>query len=224
VHAESGGEKRGSLITFSKKDTVSVERRNATCLECHSGGNRTMWAGAAHESRGVACTNCHTMMKQVSERGMLKYATAMETCGQCHQQRKNQMQKFAHMPVREGKMDCTSCHQPHGTASDKLLLASSVNETCYSCHTEKRGPFLWEHAPVTESCSNCHDAHGSSNEKQLVAPRPRLCQRCHDPSGHPGRPYPETASNSRFVFNRSCSNCHFNIHGSNHPSGKTFTR
>jgi DmsE family decaheme c-type cytochrome len=105
-----------------------------------------------------------------------------------------------------------------------------VNETCTSCHTEKRGPYLWEHAPVTESCSNCHDAHGTNNEKQLVTPRPRLCQRCHDPSGHPGRPYAADASNamgasnSRFIYSRQCSNCHFNIHGSNHPSGSTFTR
>jgi DmsE family decaheme c-type cytochrome len=163
-------------------------------------------------------------MKQASDRAMLKYSSAMTTCGQCHKQRQAQMQRFAHMPVREGKMDCVSCHNPHGTASDKLLVGNSVNETCYSCHTEKRGPYLWEHQPVTESCSNCHDPHGSSNEKQLVVARPRLCQRCHDPSGHPGRPYAETPANSRFLYSRQCSNCHYNIHGSNHPSGATFTR
>jgi DmsE family decaheme c-type cytochrome len=223
IHAESGGELKTGLVTYRKDDPTPVEQRNQTCLECHSGGNRTLWAGAAHESRNVACTNCHTVMKQVSERNMLKYATAIETCGQCHPQRKNQMQRFAHMPLREGKMDCNSCHQPHGTASDKLLIASSVNETCTSCHSEKRGPYLWEHPPVVESCANCHDPHGSSNEKQLVVPRPRLCQRCHT-GGHPGRPYPELASNSKFVNSRSCSNCHANIHGSNHPSGQTFTR
>ena len=77
---DSGGEKRGSLITFSNKDTVSVERRNATCLECHRGGGRTFWAGGAHESRGIACTSCHQIMKQGSEKSMLKYASAMETC------------------------------------------------------------------------------------------------------------------------------------------------
>ena len=42
------------------------------------------------------------------------------------------------------------------------LKAASVNEQCYTCHTEKRGPFLWEHAPVRESCLNCHTPHGSN--------------------------------------------------------------
>ena len=224
IHAESGGELKTGLVTFSKNDPTPVERRNATCLQCHEGGARTFWFGAAHESRGVACTSCHRIMKQESDRSQLKYATVGQTCAQCHPQRQAQMQRFAHMPLREGKMDCTSCHDPHGTATEKLLVGNSVNETCFSCHTEKRGPFLWEHAPVVESCANCHDPHGSSNSKQLVVPRPRLCQRCHDESRHPTRPYRDDPSFSRFIEGRQCSNCHFNIHGSNHPSGMTFTR
>ena len=33
-----------------------------------------------------------------------------------------------------------------------MIKADSVNELCYTCHTEKRGPFLFEHAPVREDC------------------------------------------------------------------------
>lgn len=229
AHAESGGEERGGLITFKKGDPTPVAQRNGLCLRCHEGGARLDWDGAAHESRGVACTDCHSVMTNASQRSQLKRATVTETCGQCHQQKRAQVARFAHMPVREGKMDCATCHNPHGSPNDKLLKVGSVNETCYACHAEKRGPFLWEHAPVAESCANCHDLHGSSNEKLLVVPRARLCQRCHDESQHPTRPYSAAlgaadSANSRFVFGRQCSNCHFNIHGSNHPSGARFTR
>jgi DmsE family decaheme c-type cytochrome len=224
THVESGGDERGGLISYQRNDPTPVDQRNALCLRCHQGGARFDWAGGAHESREIACTDCHRIMAQVSERSQLKRATLGQTCGQCHQQRQTQLQRFSHMPLREGKMDCTSCHNPHGTATEKLLVGNSVNETCYSCHTEKRGPFLWEHAPVVESCANCHDPHGSSNAKQLVVPRPRLCQRCHDESRHPTRPYRDDPSFNRYIEGRQCSNCHFNIHGSNHPSGMTFTR
>lgn len=114
-------------------------------------------------------------------------------------------------------MTCSSCHNPHGTASEKLLKANSVNENCYSCHAEKRGPFLWEHAPVVESCSNCHEPHGTNHEKLLKIFRPRLCQSCHVVTRHRTEPF--TRTNFR-VFNRSCANCHNGmIHGTNHPSG-----
>ena len=108
-----------------------------------------------------------------------------------------------------------------------MLVSHSVNTVCYTCHAEKRGPFLFEHPPVTENCVNCHDAHGSNHEKMLKTIKPRLCQQCHDPTSHPTRAY---AINDpkliplRFIPGRQCVNCHFNIHGSNHPAGHAFTR
>jgi DmsE family decaheme c-type cytochrome len=226
-HGNSGGEERGALVAFGGKHPSPVAQRNAVCLGCHEKTARTLWKGSAHEARNVACTDCHQVMtSDMTERGLLKKVSVLETCGTCHAQRKAQAVRYSHMPIGEGKMECTSCHNPHGSANEKLLVASSVNETCYSCHADKRGPFLWEHAPVVENCANCHDAHGSNKEKMLKVARPRLCQQCHaGGTGHPiqprlvGRP-----SDAPFVFNRQCSNCHFNIHGSNHPAGQYFTR
>ncbi len=81
----------------------------------------------------------------------------------------NKQHRFNHMPVREGKMECGSCHNVHGSANVKLLKAgTTLNESCVSCHTEKRGPMLWEHPPVAESCTTCHDAHGTNNDRMLV--------------------------------------------------------
>ena len=227
AHAEAGGGKGvGGLVTFAKNDKTPVEQRNATCLGCHTKGARLYWQGSAHESRDVACTNCHKVMTSVSPKAQLAKATEIETCGQCHLQKRAQTMRSSHMPLREGKMTCTSCHNPHGTVTQTLLKENGVNETCYRCHTEKRGPFLWIHAPVQESCVNCHEPHGSNWERMLKVAKPRLCQQCHAPgSGHPSNMYGrgDTAS-LKFVMGHQCTNCHALIHGSNHPSGSAFER
>ena len=91
-------------------------------------------------------------------------------------------------------MVCTTCHNPHGSTNVKQLRAGNyVNEACYSCHAEKRGPFLWEHAAGRESCTTCHDPHGSNNDRMLVARTPMLCQRCHIGTRHPSTIYDGTS-------------------------------
>jgi DmsE family decaheme c-type cytochrome len=217
-----GGKGVGGLISFTKKDPTPVEKRNAVCLQCHQKTARLLWKGSAHESRDVACTNCHRVMEDVSERSQLAKATVIDTCAQCHLQRKAQLMRSSHMPLREGKMDCLSCHNPHGTVTPALLKANSINETCYTCHAEKRGPFLWEHPPVMESCANCHDPHGSNHEKMLRLARNRLCQSCHI-EWHTTLPITR-ATPRQFTLGRQCLQCHSTIHGSNHPSGKAYKR
>lgn len=231
THVESGGGKGVGIIGLSAKAPIAAEVKNAQCLQCHAGStgglrlSRALWTGSTHETRGLSCTNCHTVHAP--------RAAQPDACVQCHKQIKAQLLRSSHHPIREGKVQCTDCHNPHGTVSEKLISANSVNEKCYTCHAEKRGPFLWEHAPVTESCLTCHTPHGSSHDKLLVARRPFLCQSCHSNSRHPGTLYSLTpaqrgqsvysALNSR-VFYRACSNCHSQIHGSNHPSGKSLAR
>ncbi len=225
AHADAGGGKGvGGLITFAKNDTTPVEKRNGVCLTCHTKGNRVFWTGSAHQSRDVACTNCHRIMENVSSKAQLAKETEIETCGTCHVQKRAATLRSSHMPLREGKMTCTSCHNPHGTVTPALLKENSLNDTCYTCHAEKRGPFLWTHPPVQESCANCHDPHGSNHEKMLKLAKPRLCQQCHIESRHPTSPYGTDPASLKFVLGKSCTNCHVNLHGSNHPSGFAFTR
>jgi DmsE family decaheme c-type cytochrome len=149
--------------------------------------------------------------------------------------------KTSHHPVREGKMGCASCHNPHDGAQPKMLKADSVNELCYTCHAEKRGPFLFEHAPVREDCTSCHEPHGTNHKRLLAQKLPNLCWNCHlTGSGHfgsgdnlstelgarvapAGAPSGYPTVNSRFV-EKSCKNCHVNLHGSNSPSGAFFIR
>jgi DmsE family decaheme c-type cytochrome len=224
LHVKAGGGRNvGGIISFRPEDTTrTAAENNALCLGCHDKGDHVLWAGSAHESRGLACTNCHTVMKNVSRKHQLKTAFEPDTCFQCHKNKRAEMWRTAHMPVREGKITCTNCHNPHGSFAEALLKEATVNDNCYQCHAEKRGPFLWEHAPVRENCLNCHDPHGSINEFMLKISRPRLCQQCHSsPSGHPGNPRNPF---SVFAINRECQNCHSQHHGTNSPSGARFQR
>jgi len=223
AHVDAGGGRGvGGLITFAKNDPHPVEQRNAVCLGCHQKGARLFWQGSQHESRDVACTNCHKIMEDVSPKFQLAKETVIDTCGQCHLQKRAQTMRSSHMPLREGKMTCTDCHNPHGTVTPTLLKENSTNETCYRCHAEKRGPFLYVHPPVNESCANCHDPHGSNHEKMLKVAKPRLCQQCHVETRHPTTPWGRVIETR--ASGRSCTNCHANIHGSNHPSGRNFKR
>jgi DmsE family decaheme c-type cytochrome len=217
------GSSIGGIISYRKNDpSRRVEDSNAVCLNCHERGQRTYWRGSTHETRGLACTECHTIMKNVSAANQLKTAFEPNTCFQCHKDRQAQMFRSSHMPVREGKIVCSSCHNPHGSAyvgsNASMLWQDSINDNCYKCHAEKRGPFLFEHAPVRENCLNCHDPHGSINEYSLKMSRPRLCYECHT-IGHG-----QAGLNSQFTASRSCQNCHTLIHGSNSPAGAVFQR
>jgi DmsE family decaheme c-type cytochrome len=218
-----GGRGVGGIISFRSNDTTrSVSENNAMCLACHERGDRTYWSGSTHETRNVACTDCHTIMKPVSQKFALKTVYEPETCYQCHKDKRAQMARSSHMPVREGKMVCSDCHNPHGTANEGLLKTATINDTCYKCHAEKRGPFLFEHSPVRENCLNCHDPHGSINEFMLKVSRPRLCSECHG-MGH-GPTTPASGPNTIISISRACNNCHTQVHGTNSPSGALLHR
>ncbi len=224
AHLAAGGGKGrgvgpGQMITFAKDDPTPVDQRNARCLACHERRAHLNWQGSPHERNEVACTDCHTVMERRSPRASLAQSNVVEVCAQCHMVKRAQIVRPAHMPIPEGKIACTDCHNPHGSTTEAMLKFDSVNETCYNCHADKRGPFVWAHPPVEENCENCHDPHGSNHFALLKAAPPRLCQRCHTPAGHPTKPM---NPGIRHAFNRGCVNCHARIHGSNNPGGEFF--
>jgi DmsE family decaheme c-type cytochrome len=192
----------------------------AVCLQCHQGGSRMGWQAGVHQSHEVGCSDCHAVMEQRSQRALLVRPSATETCYSCHGDVRADMNKMSHHPVREGRMECASCHNVHGT-TPALLTRNTLNETCYTCHAEKRGPFIWEHAPARESCANCHTPHGANQRNLLTSKDPFLCLSCHSYGGHINLPRYNRVSNP---YGSGCSNCHVSAHGSNHPSGAKLTR
>jgi DmsE family decaheme c-type cytochrome len=217
----------GDKTKIKRFAAMSARDANATCLTCHNKGAHTDFQGSMHDARNVSCVTCHSVHSSKSEKAQLKTVTAIQTCETCHKQEAMKVRKSGHMPVREGKMSCVTCHSPHGSTNVRMLrVGNYVNESCTSCHAEKRGPYLWDHSAGRENCASCHDPHGSNNDRMLVAKEPMLCQRCHVASRHPATIYDGTqiAAASNRVVGRSCVNCHSNIHGSNHPAGDKFLR
>jgi len=209
-----------------------AEKLNAPCLSCHPAGKRQSWNGSAHERHGMACVSCHVM--HLPRDPVLVRTTQAEVCFKCHPTERAQIRRLSAHPLANGKMVCADCHNPHGSAGQKLLAHETLLDTCLSCHAEKRGPFLWEHVPATEDCTLCHTPHGSTQANLLKARNPWLCQQCHSSSGHPSRAYSSTTGTQTNITNsvnnyaqlalHGCVNCHSQIHGSNHPAGRSLVR
>ncbi|MDE2184489.1 MAG: DmsE family decaheme c-type cytochrome [Alphaproteobacteria bacterium] len=215
-------------VVFSGPNASPVAERNKVCLGCHQNGLRMDWAGSQHQSADLACVSCHTI--HVKKDPILVKATQPEKCFSCHAEQRALTLQYSHHPVREGKVVCSDCHNPHGSPGPKLLKEVRVTDLCYSCHADKRGPMLWEHQPVREDCTNCHNPHGSVNPRLLKEKVPFLCFDCHaatNDMGGVGVSKQSVAAHSGSMYlygDRSCLNCHSQIHGSNSPSGSTFFR
>lgn len=245
---------------FAKDGTA--DQRTSVCSTCHaSNRNLAFWASGKHQLNDVTCANCHSIHgKALAPSPTInKFVTTFlpnqaDICANCHQSIRAATLKPSHHPIAEGKVKCSDCHNPHGSISPAMLKQPTINDQCYSCHADKRGPYVFNHPPVLENCATCHNPHGSVHAKLLNESAPNLCQDCHDWSRHPGTIYgaagayncqpgdntvsggvtvcppsrtgqPNPAVNNRLVA-RACLNCHSAIHGSNAPGnrGKFFTR
>ncbi len=212
--------------SFRKNTETAAEARNGACMTCHKGGNRMQWEGSQHASGDVACNSCHQVHNK-KDKVRDKVAQG-EVCFTCHKQQRAETMRSSTHPVRAGGVACSDCHNPHGSTGPKLLVKNTVNETCWTCHAEKRGPFLWEHPPAADNCLNCHSSHGSNHASLLKTRQPYLCQQCHSAQYHPSTLYsgtgvPPTGAAQQLLL-RGCQNCHTQVHGSNHPSEPRFTR
>jgi DmsE family decaheme c-type cytochrome len=222
--------KRAAAIVNFKADAAApLEQRNAICLSCHQGSARTAWHAGAHERGRVACTDCHKLHQ---ERGdpVLAKTSEPTVCLTCHKAQRADFHKTSSHPVRQGAMGCSDCHNAHGSSGPSMLVKPTLNQTCTSCHADKRGPVLWEHAPVAEDCALCHTPHGSVRAALLTKSPPLLCQQCHSQANHPSLARTSqslpggSAGGAMFLVAGSCNNCHTQVHGSNHPAGAKLMR
>jgi DmsE family decaheme c-type cytochrome len=218
--------------TFTKKSETPIEARNDACLTCHKGTARTHWTGSTHQVNQVACADCHQVHAATDK--VLWRKTQTTVCFTCHREQRADSFKISTHPIKEGKVVCADCHNPHGSPGPSMVKKNTINETCHTCHAEKRGPFLFEHQPVVENCANCHTPHGSNLSPMLVSRAPFLCQSCHDGQHSSENPIGRNAASNQGGFTgtspsnqatgRACLNCHSVIHGSNSPNGGYFQR
>ena len=225
-HSSQAAQKGFEAPTIEGAEYVGSE----TCSACHdkqwkefklSTHSRIAIPGeTAKEVEG--CEMCHGPGSKHVEAGggrgkfIVNPNESPEACFACHMDKKAEFRLPHHHPVLEGKMSCTACHDAHGEEVRPWTATSlkDVNEACFKCHTDKRGPFVWEHEVVREGCTTCHKVHGSINDKMLVARDSNLCLRCHTQMDFPtiGR----VAHGARLPQGTCFSaGCHTAVHGSN---------
>jgi DmsE family decaheme c-type cytochrome len=226
AHVKAFGIKPAGIVVFGRGSATPVAKQNGMCLSCHRATVGHAWLASTHAANGVSCADCHRI--HAVEDPVREQSAQAAVCGKCHQAVRAAFLKPYHHPVPEGTMTCSSCHDPHGSTARAMLVKNTINETCTSCHTELRGPFLWEHQPVTDNCDDCHTPHGSVQPALLVERPPILCQQCHDAAGHPAVPYgPQGLASGMpnpYLLAGGCINCHSQVHGSNSPSGRALMR
>ena len=204
---------------------LSVAEADRGCLTCHL--NQPTHVGRiqnSHARNQVSCVNCHTMHKSAEELVPRRRAAINQECAKCHLAEWASFQRPYHHKLPEGIMTCVDCHNPHGSVLPHSIRTVSANEpSCMNCHGDKRGPFVFEHAPMRlEGCTACHEPHGSANPRMLTRQEVRfVCLECHANT-------PTTAISSSTLGGvppafhdlrspqfQNCTVCHVKVHGSN---------
>lgn len=193
---------------FAFKDESVIERV-VKCASCHEGRNGRDFHRSVHFREGQACDDCHVSGHEEDRnpaRTLLKEKDP-QLCFECH----TDMEAVMTLPFRhrtsDGVLRCSDCHDVHKSSIQRMSRWSREDQ-CIQCHSEKRGPFMFEHlASTVNGCASCHQPHGSTNPKLLIRADVRyLCLECHDNTTR----YHDL-SNPRF---QNCTVCHTSIHGS----------
>jgi DmsE family decaheme c-type cytochrome len=213
AHVDGGGD---VTKIFIFKDH-SAKEINDRCLGCHAGGPQHMNAiNSLHGQNEVSCTSCHSP-HHAETKDFLLSKPQPQLCYGCHLQQKSQFEMPFHHRVNEGLVNCSDCHNVHGSTKPKQVRVSNTQDTvCFQCHTEKQGPFVFEHPAVKiEGCESCHVPHGGANAHMLkVSNVNLLCIQCHTNSSFSGATNTPSFHNQRTYF-QACTLCHSQIHGSN---------
>ena len=207
AHVAAGGDKT-KIFTFKGVKPEEITKR---CMTCHEANlEQREFMRSTHNENGITCTSCHSVHHSTQEYLLVKKQTPL--CFSCHAEQKADFQKPFHHRVEEGLIKCSDCHNPHGTlGARQLRTTADQNFVCFKCHSDKRGPFVYEHEPVkVEGCTSCHFPHGSTNPRMLNTSRVNsLCLQCHVfTSSH-------VSVHVQNTYRQSCVLCHSNIHGSN---------
>jgi DmsE family decaheme c-type cytochrome len=208
AHVDSGGD----LATIFVPTKATAKEVDAKCLGCHAGALPN-FERSPHARGSVGCTICHSVHASGATEPLLK-AAQPALCFQCHTDVKPAFDMPFHHRVNEGLIKCSDCHDVHGTfGNNNIRSTADQNAICTKCHTDTRGPFVYEHAAVkAEGCLGCHTPHGSPNARLMTMPNINtLCNQCHSPVSA-GTVHGMNAGSAELT---PCISCHTYIHGSN---------
>jgi DmsE family decaheme c-type cytochrome len=218
-HVESGGD--AALIGKPSGITGA-----ASCLSCHGGkSHNDIEPRGAHALAGVNCETCHAIHSARPAPKLLRSAGS-ELCVSCHPAIRGSFGKpythRMHETVGTGGMNsgmqCYACHNPHGRGDGNIKQTAVGEPACLSCHTEKRGPYVFTHgALIAGDCRSCHEPHGSANPMMLTRSTvAQLCLECHSNiTGTTLGSQPPSLHDMRSPRYQNCTTCHTAVHGSN---------
>jgi DmsE family decaheme c-type cytochrome len=229
AHVEARGGKTTIPRAFSLMPPAKILE---TCLNCHAKDlSRANIRRSSHTEADVVCANCHSIHRSPTPKFLLARKQT-DLCYTCHSNIRAQFDMPVKHRVNEGFMQCSDCHNPHGTFAPtwrvgqrpRMVEQGPANNevACVRCHSDKRGPFVFEHPPVrVENCETCHRPHGSTNTRLLTRPIVfAVCLECHNGAGNFGRQgdgeIAQIGTHNMFDPKyRNCTTCHVRIHGSN---------
>jgi DmsE family decaheme c-type cytochrome len=204
LHSSTGDPRQ--VWSFTRLES---DQQVAVCSRCHDDPTYAQFPSTAHAAHGTSCATCHPAHPE----NLAAPGTGQPgLCYRCHADVRTRASLPSHHPIREGRMQCSDCHDLHGADAD-LAIAGRTNDLCTRCHREKEGPFAFEHAPVVEDCATCHEAHGTVVNNLLKRTEPYLCLGCH----HVHFQITEHRD-VRATASARCTQCHTAIHGSDLPS------
>ena len=156
----------------------------------------------------------------MSRKNQLKTAFEPDTCFQCHKDRRAQMFRSSHMPLREGKIVCSDCHNPHGSVTEALL------QERFDQRQLLQVPCREARAVPVRTCAGARELRQLSRSARLdervlaEVSRPRLCFECHNlmDVGDAG------LHNVEGGLGRACQNCHVANTWQQRPGGDAFGR
>jgi predicted CXXCH cytochrome family protein len=105
--------------------------------------------------------------------------------------------------LENGKVQCTSCHDPHiNVYTDFLVASTRFSGLCFKCHDRNywapsshntstkawsgTGTNPWQHTPYTtvaeNACESCHNPHNAGGRQRLMnyLAEENNCLNCHD--------------------------------------------
>ncbi len=194
----------------------SAEQQSSACLSCHN-ADFPAYSEVPHSGK-VSCWSCHEdealhTVKKTQNKPSASAHSTWELCTSCHGATRAEFRLQYSHPVEEGLVDCTDCHDVHGSKTQRALERQGHQAVCVECHHEQRGPYLFEHLAMEDGCVSCHRPHGSWNRALLTTTGNGACLTCHLQSNFPGAG--NVPHDFRLNGGARCWDCHSEIHGSN---------
>lgn len=151
----------------------------ALCFRCHADVKSSFERPYHHKvlEGGLTCLDCHsghgdrnTVAARRSPEGL------SGLCASCHADKRGPW-VFEHLGLSRSGEGCLTCHSPHGSVNNRLLVRNTVFQVCIECHSEiglsadtSRGLFPHDLGnPKFRACTNCHtQIHGSNSHDKFL--------------------------------------------------------